>query len=128
MPADLKNARLKLARAKERLDKLRANVDAYMTPPPYRVATKEEGHERRGYIYVEREPDPSWGLDLGEVAVGARSVLDMLVKQLVIEGGNQPTRSNAFPIFSITTTTQARVAASPFARGCSRASRKSIGV
>lgn len=99
MPADLKNARLKLARAKERLDDLRASVDAYLDPPPYRVATKKKGHEKRGYIYVEREPDPTWALDLGEVAVGARSVLDMLVKQLVIDSGNRPARGNAFPIF-----------------------------
>jgi hypothetical protein len=99
MPADLRNARLKLARAKERLDELRESVDVYMDPPPYRVETKRQGHEQRGHIYVEREPDLSWGMDFGEIAVNARSVLDMLVKQLVIDSDNKPVRANAFPIF-----------------------------
>jgi hypothetical protein len=52
-----------------------------------------------GRIYVEREPDGDWGLDLGEIVGQARSALDLLVKQLVIDGGNTPIRANAFPIF-----------------------------
>jgi hypothetical protein len=97
--ADLRNARLKLVRAKEDLDALRAKVAAYMDPPPFRVVTEKTGHEQRGRIYIDREPDPEWGIDLGEVAVGGRSALDLLVKQLVIDSGNEPTRANSFPIF-----------------------------
>ena len=99
MPADLTNARRKLVRGKDRLDDLRASVDEYMDPPPYRVETERTKLERRGYIYVEREPDPDWGIDLGEIAVHARSVLDLLVKQLVIDSGGEPSRGNSFPIF-----------------------------
>jgi hypothetical protein len=97
--ADLKNARRKLVRAKERLDQLRASVDAYMKPPPYRIATESTRDEQRAHIYVEREPDGAWGLDLGEIVGPARSALDLLVKQLVIDSGNEPVRANSFPIF-----------------------------
>jgi hypothetical protein len=98
-PADLKNVRLKLARAKEDLDALSAKVAEYMEPRPFHVATEKNGHEQIGRIYIDREPDPEWGLDLGEIAVQARSALDLLVKQLVRDSGNEPTRGNTFPIF-----------------------------
>jgi hypothetical protein len=99
LPADLKNTRLKAGRAKKELDSLRANVAAYMEPAPYRFATERDGNDQSARIFIEREPDPEWGLDVGALAIQARSALDLLVKQLVIDSGNDFTRGNKFPIF-----------------------------
>lgn len=100
MPANLSDARQKLARAKKEFDLLSEKVAAYMDPVPHRVVVDTDGYDYTARIYVDSEPDPEWGLDLGSVAVQARSTLDLLVRQLVIDSGNDPGRARTqFPIF-----------------------------
>jgi hypothetical protein len=100
MPADLSHTRLKLARAKKDFDVLAEKVAAYMDPAPHRAVIETDGNKYTARIYIDREPDPEWGLDVGSIAIQARSALDLLVRQLVIDSGNEPGRTRTqFPIF-----------------------------
>jgi hypothetical protein len=98
MPANLSATRRKLARAKEDFDVLSGKVEDYMDTPPHRAVIETDGNKYTARIYVDRDPDPEWGLDLGLIAIQARSALDLLVRQLVIDSGNEPGRTQ-FPIF-----------------------------
>jgi hypothetical protein len=100
MAADLTSARRKAARAKEQLDTLRDEVAAYLDPPPWRFVeeTKRNSYALRSYI--DRAPDPEWEIDIGQIGIQARSALDYLIQQLIIDSGNDPARGRPqFPIF-----------------------------
>jgi hypothetical protein len=50
--------------------------------------------------HVDREPDPAWGDDIGVIAYKARSSLDQIVHQLVVDSGNVPSSADYFPIYA----------------------------
>src|SRR5918994_3766653 len=102
MPADLSAVKRRIADAKSELDELRADVDAFTSavPPPWRLEREGTDYVEALVSYIDREPDPAWGDRIGYIAVKARSTLDQLMTQLVVDSGNDPTKSRSyFPIF-----------------------------
>ncbi len=98
--ADLKAVRQKITRARAKLDELNAAVGAYMDPAPYRFVVETEGYEEAIVCRIDREPNPNWAHELAEIAYQARSCLDLLVRQLVVDSGNDLDRGKTqFPIF-----------------------------
>lgn len=98
--ADLTAVRQKVARAKTKLDRLSAEVAAYLDPVPHRIVVEANGDDQAIVCRIDRAPDPEWALELAEVAYQARSALDILVVQLVIDSGNVHCRGTQFPIFT----------------------------
>jgi hypothetical protein len=98
MPADLDGVRRKLARARSKLDALSTGVAAYMDPPPFEIAVAAQGNRQAIICRISRDPDESWADEMAEIAYQARSALDVLVPQLVIDNGGTPGRTQ-FPIF-----------------------------
>jgi len=98
--ADLKAVHQKLARARAKFARLNAEVGTYMDPPPYRFVVEVDGYKEAIVCHIDREPNPDWAHELGEIAYQARSCLDLLIRQLVIDSGNDPDKGKTqFPIF-----------------------------
>lgn len=74
--ADFGGVRRKLGRAKERLDKLRSEVNVYLETQPCRIEDKVDGTTYSLHTFVDHEPDDEWVIDMAEVANLLRSVLD----------------------------------------------------
>ena len=86
-------------RAKERLDKLRSEVDAYLATGPCRIEDKVDGTTYSLHTFVDHMPNEEWVIDIAEVANLLRSVLDQLVWQLVLANGRDPSvLRTQFPI------------------------------
>jgi hypothetical protein len=101
VPADLSGVKRRIDLAKRDLDALRDEVTAYMEPLPYRVIVERDGDSEAVRTYVDRELDPDWAVKFGSIGVQARTVLDHLVFQLVIDSGNEVSERTRtqFPIF-----------------------------
>ncbi|MGB7588691.1 MAG: hypothetical protein WBM00_08285 [Solirubrobacterales bacterium] len=101
MPADLTGVKRRIAHAQRDLDALRDEVAAYMEPSPYRVVVERDGDSEAIRTYIDREPDPDWAIKFGSVGVQARTALDHLVFQLVIDSDNPVSKRTRtqFPIF-----------------------------
>ena len=100
MPADFAAIRRRLASAKEDLDELRAEVEAFMAPQPWRLERQDTHLSESLVCFVDQEPDPEWGDRIGYIAYKVRSALDQLVTQLIVDGGKEPTGKTQFPIFA----------------------------
>jgi hypothetical protein len=103
MPADLSAVKRRVADAKRELDDLRAEVDAFTSavPAPWRLEREDTRYVEGLVSYIEREPDPAWGDKIGYIAVKARTALDQLMTQLVVDSGNDPAkRKSHFPSFA----------------------------
>lgn len=100
MRADFTAIRRRLATAKKDLDELRAEVNAFMDPPPWRLERQDTGLSESLVSFVDREPDPEWGDRIGYIAYKVRSALDQLVTQLIVDGGKEPRGNTQFPIFA----------------------------
>ena len=85
--------------AKKKLSALSVEVGAYMDPPPFRIAVEAVGNRQAVVCRIERPADDSWADEMAEIAYQARSALDLLIPQLVIDSGNTPKRGTQFPIF-----------------------------
>jgi phage terminase large subunit GpA-like protein len=59
-----------------------------------------KGNHQAIICRIDREPDESWADDMAEIAYQARSALDVLIPQLVVDSGNTAQRGTQFPIFS----------------------------
>jgi len=92
--------RSKAARAREHLETLSAETDAFGKDEPVRLVSSFDRDTATHVVNAKiREPDqPRWGLLLGDFAQNARAALDHLVWQLVLLSGNTPGLENAFPI------------------------------
>jgi hypothetical protein len=99
MPADLSGVRRKLARAKHKLDELTGAVHAYLNTTPFRITIEVQGNHQAIICRVDREPEESWADDMAEIAYQARSALDILIPQLVVDSGNTVKGGTQFPIF-----------------------------
>jgi len=103
MPAELSAVKRRVADAKSDLHDLRGEVDAFTSavPPPWRLEREDTQYTEALVSYIDREPDAAWGDKIGYVAVKARSALDQLMTQLVVDSGSDPTkRRSYFPIFT----------------------------
>jgi hypothetical protein len=90
---DFASSALKLARAREQLASLQAEVDAFLAAGPLRLAPVSTPNE---IVFVARfdcEMSPEWGLNAAEIVYHTRSALDHLVFQA---SGQQP--RTQFPI------------------------------
>lgn len=99
MGTDLNGVRRKLARAKHKLDALSAEVAVYMDPPPFRFVVETNGNHQGIVCRIDREPDEQWADELVEIVYQARSALDQLFQQLIIDSGNTPWKG-VYPIRS----------------------------
>lgn len=98
--ADLSSCRTKVARAKQKLDALQAQVGPFLDSRPYRVEVEQPPGKFIATVRIDRPPDPDWAVDAGEVANDVRSALDYLVFQLAIDNGANPRQDRTqFPIF-----------------------------
>ena len=72
-----------------------------MDPLPYRAIVERDGNSAAIRTYIDREPDPDWVIEFGSIGVQARTALDHLIYQLVIDSGNPVSKSTRtqFPIF-----------------------------
>jgi hypothetical protein len=80
MPADLSGVRRKLARAKDKLDKLSDAVKPYLDTTPFRIEVDVQGNHQAVVCRVDPEPEESWADDMAEIAYQARSALDLLIR------------------------------------------------
>jgi hypothetical protein len=101
VPADLTGIERRITHAKRDLDALRDEVAAHMDPPPYRTVFERDGDNEAIRTYIDREPDPDWAIKFGSIGVQARTILEHLVVQLVVDSGNPVSKSTRtqFPIF-----------------------------
>jgi len=96
---NLEGPRLKLARAKEHLDLLTGEVDAFLKSKPYTV-TVEVDQQQPGMLirgWVNSTPKPMWGVVAAEIAHQCRSALDQMVFQAA-PGRVRKRGRTAFPI------------------------------
>jgi len=99
----LTGSRLKLARAKEHLDELHAEITAYVKRKPHPLSDEDEIEGEwivHRFAEVREPPDPRWGVRAGEFFHDLRSALDNLVWQLVLVNGEEPGEHNQFPIYT----------------------------
>jgi hypothetical protein len=98
--ADLSGSRRKLARGKKDLEVLHDKISTYMKSSPYRFIEQTKGNSYSVISLIDRAPDPEWEIDFAQIAEQARSALDLLVYQLVIDNtGADPINKTQFPIF-----------------------------
>lgn len=100
---ELAAIRTRIASAKSRLNDLEEEIDGFLSgKPPYDVYVEptDEVGIFAVRVRVRRNPPLEWGVAVGDVAHGLRSALNELVTQLVRAHGNEPRRSNQFPIFT----------------------------
>src|ERR1035437_668457 len=93
--------RLKLDRAKQHLEQLDTEVAAYAARHPYaavpgpRRQTDHHPNTRRYVLEITEQPDPRWGVIVGEFFFDLRSALDNIV---VACAPAKRSRSAGFPI------------------------------
>src|SRR5208283_1885052 len=99
---ELDGPRLKVARAKEEIDRLRTIEDELMGNTYYRLVGAELNpiSGRRIFRLPNNIPKPSneWGVLVGEIAHNLRSALDGLVYQLARLETDTPAPNTQFPI------------------------------
>lgn len=90
---------MKLARAKEKINELDAQISKFVRDNPYSVTRKDDANKARHIIQIEMSimPDPI-GCLVGEFAYNLRSGLDHLAWQLALLTTKNPSRNTAFPI------------------------------
>lgn len=103
MPHPLDGARTKLARADEHLDALDNELGLVLKPHADRLRF-EVRQDGDWYVMVTKPIPVSFPLRLsaicGDAVQNLRSALDYVVWELVSAAGKEPTRHNAFPIFT----------------------------
>ena len=100
----LDGVRAKTARAREHLDTLNAEFDAFMTvdsETPRGVVFEMDVAAGKGEVKWAESATPPlrWSVILGEFLYCLRSALDHLAWQLVIASGGMPTNRTEFPVF-----------------------------
>jgi hypothetical protein len=91
---DLASCDLKLARAREKLVSLQADVHDFLAHRALRLKPVRTAEEVRFVAQFYRTPPPEWGLDASEIVYHIRSALDHLVHQLSGTDGSK----TQFPI------------------------------
>ena len=92
--------RAKLDAARNKLEELRADTQAFADTQRHKVWIEEK--EELTWIPRLAEnfdaPLIAWSISIGEIVIHLRSALDHLVYRLVRENGGKPTKQNSFPI------------------------------
>lgn len=96
--------RAKIDRAREHVEALYGEFDAFMKPnpnTPWGIVIKHDGRRGEGAItWRQRGPTPlRWAVLLGEFLYDLRSSLDHLARALVIANNRKPTKKTEFPVF-----------------------------
>ena len=94
-------AMAKLNRAKEHINNLKVEFDAFLAKDPYKFSIKYDEHRTHGTIIVRvraEAPILRWSVFIGDAIHNLRSALDHLVCQLVLTGKSQIARQQ-FPIY-----------------------------
>jgi len=92
----------KLKRAARKLEGAEREIARWLATNPCGIS-QESYPEACLHILrttLREQPDPEWALEIGEAMGQVRSALDHLVQQLVTANGCEPTRNNAFPIYT----------------------------
>jgi hypothetical protein len=100
MAADFAGVRRKLARAKDKLNALSAEVAAYLNPPPYRLVVETDGNHQAIVCHIDREANDAWADEMAEVVYQARSALDLTIPQLILDSRQPSRKGTHFPICS----------------------------
>jgi hypothetical protein len=104
MGDELDGARLKVVRAQEHLDSLRAEIEMYMSEEPYEVVTEQQGEMRSFEAVVKIPPPARLSTIVGDCLTNANAVLDYILWELVARHApavtHHPTLSKklAYPI------------------------------
>jgi hypothetical protein len=100
--ADLTDVRALAGRAQKQFDALKSQVDALLEQHPMSLQVDKADEWEIVRVVIPKQPPEDWWMDLGELAGNARSALDHLVYQLVIDSGNDPAGTRTqFPIFEV---------------------------
>jgi hypothetical protein len=96
---DLSGVRLKLERAAVHLQTIYQSIAVYLhdCADIFDISVDTNGNCRIT-IKLEHQPDPVWGVLIGDFVHNARSALDHLVWQLVLNNNRRPSISNYFPV------------------------------
>jgi hypothetical protein len=91
---------LKVERAKEHVRDLETRMIGFMRQKPYRAVLSQEMATGQHVIsaQVEEQPPIWWGAIAGDAVQNLRSALDLLVYQLVLSNGREPTSETGFPV------------------------------
>jgi hypothetical protein len=94
--------RIKVQRAKKHIYELEAEIGAFFKRYPYRVFTEDEADtgDKVWRVEVPRQPPARWAAIVGDAVHNLRASLDLLVNQLVVANGRNPTDRTALPIGS----------------------------
>ena len=92
--------KVKIERAKEHVDNLKSEVDAFLKSNPYVVIPEDEQQtgDRVFRVRIEREIPRRWAAIAGDAIHNLRSAFDHLAWQLVEAHGEKAGRSTEFPI------------------------------
>lgn len=103
MDHPLPGCALKLDRAKTHFRALHEEMGKFLRDQKPHFFRGEVDMEKSRYIlrvHVNKDPPPEWSLLVGDFVQNLRAALDYLVWQLVRANGQEPGRSNAFPIMA----------------------------
>jgi hypothetical protein len=102
----LVGVRVKLDRAREHLDTLKGEFDAFMKPEtnaPWAVQFKIDTGAGKCEIGWRQDtapdPRPRWAAIFGEFLYDVRSSLDHIARDLVVANGRKPDGRTEFPVF-----------------------------
>jgi hypothetical protein len=99
MDYPFKHSSLKLDRAAGHFRSLHQAIGAFVKDKPHELSAEIDREASRYNVYVKvREPPPELSLIAGDYIQNVRAALDHLICQLVRASGQEPGRSNAFPI------------------------------
>ncbi len=104
MTHPLDGPRLKVRRAKVKINGLRLTQDAFAKDANYKLIRAEFNPKTGKYAYrvlIDILPSLDWGICIGEIAYNLRSALDGLVWQLALKNPriDTPAWDTQFPIF-----------------------------
>lgn len=96
----LDSAHLKVDRANQHANALKATIERWLEDRPYSISFHAEGDtgQQAFLIHIEREPPPEWSVVIGEAVYNLRSALDHAVYALSSLDGDPPDGTE-FPIF-----------------------------
>ncbi|MDA2934956.1 hypothetical protein MYX82_11535 [Acidobacteria bacterium AH-259-D05] len=94
-------ARYKTMRAKQHLDQLNRQIEAFINSKPYTFSKKDDLRQNVHIVTIELKPVPyNIGVVTGDFAYCMRSALDQLAWQLALTSTPKPFSKTCFPIYS----------------------------
>lgn len=104
MTADERMARVraKIERAQKHLGDLDAEIRSFLRTSPYQIVSERDPQTQEVRYCATRVTDVPLTISVGaaDILHNLRSALDHLACELVIVGGNYPTRNTGFPVFA----------------------------